>query len=139
MKLCYSPVIHKEVHRKDTNLFELEQSLLIALTKFQQPDVDADSPSIIYDFVKYGIKLADRYGAVDQKGAQEVVLLDLFNKLLTAAVDPLRPFTFRQNCANEIFRPLSKLLTFYDDSIHGKQTVNELIYNMRALLNCSDW
>lgn len=106
----------------------------LAASLFKRLDADPDSPGIIYEYTESGLALAGLYGVQDDAKVQEALLLILFDALLSAAADPLRPRVFRLNCANEIYRPLHGIQAFYGRGSWGQEVLNTCFYEMNTLL-----
>ncbi|OQX40474.1 MAG: hypothetical protein B0D91_00025 [Oceanospirillales bacterium LUC14_002_19_P2] len=115
------------------NLTEQQQVLNQTRQNFISPEADPDSPGLIDRYLDQAITLADTLQQSGKRFQQEALLFSVFNDLVNAIADPLRPKVFRANCLDRLYRPLVCLNDFYGSHPRGKASLRKLHWEMQLI------
>ncbi|WP_211824409.1 hypothetical protein [Kistimonas asteriae] len=119
--------------KANPNLAEQEQVLHQTRLDFMSTGADPDSPGLIDRYLDQAITLADILQQSGKRFQQEALLFSVFNDLLNAIADPLRPRVFRTNCLDRLYRPLVSLNHFYGSHPRGKASLRKLHWEMQLV------
>ncbi len=117
----------------NSNLADQQQVLHQTRLDFMSPAADPDSPGLIDRYLDQAISLADTLEHSGKRFQQEALLFSVFNDLVNAIADPLRPREFRANCLDRLYRPLVCLNHFYGSHPRGKASLRKLHWEMQLI------
>lgn len=100
-------------------------------THCKRPQLEA--PMVVAQFIDAGITLAKWYGCNKCMLLQELYLKRTFDELLHNIADPLVHQALRQQCQDQLYKPLLALKRYYKSIPHGRSRFLKIEHEARVI------